>query len=136
MKKVNNKRKPIFVMIFITITILGILFIFLRGNEDNWIKNSKGIWIKHGNPAETPSEVKSQQQIIACATDIYSQFKKNGMVFSSQCLGACGNYSIDIVHVPRTSEDDKIENQCEEYLNGKTNHFLELNKEGNIIRII
>jgi hypothetical protein len=134
MKRIKNK-KLFFGIIIIAIFVLGIFFI-LKINEDNWIKNSKGIWTRHGNPAETPIEVKEQQKIIACATDIYSQFKTKGMVFSSQCLGACGNYSIDIVHVPRTAEDDKTENQCEEYLNGKTNHFIELDKEGNIVRII
>jgi hypothetical protein len=138
MKKRINKKlvKRIAIPIaFILIFILGLNFIVLRIDEDSWIKDSKGVWIRHGNPAETPAEVIEQQQIIGCAQDIYSQFKRNGMNFSSQCLGACGDYSIDIVHVPKTAEDNKAENQCEEYLAGMTGHFVELDKEGKVVRI-
>ena len=35
-----------------------------------------------------------------------------------------------IVHTPRTTEDDVPENQCSDYLNGKLNHFIELNSIG------
>jgi hypothetical protein len=137
-KKINKKlmKGVIISAILVLIFILSLNFIVWRMDEDSWIKNSNGIWTRHGNPAETPAEVTEQKQIIACATDIYSQFKQNGMVFYSQCLGACGNYSIDIVHVPRNKEDDKPENQCDDYSKGKTSHFIELDKEGKIVRII
>jgi len=51
-------------------------------------------------------------------------------------LGVVGNYAVDIVHVPRSEEDNLIENQCEAYRNGEVNHFIELDKDGEIIRII
>ena len=42
--------------IIILAIALGILLIFLRGNEDSWIKDATGNWIKHGNPStEAPS---------------------------------------------------------------------------------
>ena len=136
MKKGKHNKLIIIFSIFVLIFILALNFIVWRMDEDSWIKNSGGVWIKHGNPTETPPEVKVQQQIITCAIDIYSQFKTNGMIFYSQCIGACGNYSIDLVYVPRILEDDKIENQCEDYLNRKTSHLIELDKEGKIVRII
>ena len=34
----------------IVIVALGLL-VLMRGNEDTWIKDSTGNWIKHGNPA-------------------------------------------------------------------------------------
>ena len=57
------------------------------------------------------------------------------MKFSSQCLGVVGDYAVDIVHVPRTEEDNKIENQCEDFRTGKVNNFIELDKDGEIVRI-
>jgi hypothetical protein len=136
-KKKHNKLMKVIIIfaIFVLISIVALNLIVWRMDEDTWIKNSNGIWTRHGNPSETPSEVKEQQQVITCAKDIYYQFKKR-IIISSQCLGACGNYSIDIVHVPRTAEDDKTDSQCEDYLNGETSHFIELDKEGNVVRII
>jgi len=58
------------------------------------------------------------------------------MQFSSQCLGTIGDYAADIVHVPRNDEDNLAENQCEDYRRGKVNHFIELDKDGNIFRIV
>ncbi|GBE19529.1 hypothetical protein BMS3Abin17_00253 [archaeon BMS3Abin17] len=58
------------------------------------------------------------------------------MEFSSQCLGSVGDYAVDIVHVPRNDEDNLVENQCEDFRSGKVTHFIELDKEGNIARIV
>jgi len=127
------KREKKLLLIGILLIILGMIFFFLRINEDSWIKNENGIWIKHGNPTETPDEVLKQQEVISCAYDLFKNFSGE---ISSQCLGKCGDYSVNIVHSPRTDEDDKIKNQCEKYIQGKTNSFIELDQEGNIIGII
>ena len=131
--------KKIYLIIGI-ILLLVIGWIFIRfvigGSEDDWIKDSRGVWIKHGAPAETPDYVLEQQQIIDQALSLYEQRKSEGMEFSSQCLGIVGNYAVDIVHVPRSGDDNKIENQCEAYRNGEVTHFIELDKAGNIIRIV
>lgn len=37
-------------IILAIIVIIGLL-IFLRGNEDTWIKDGSGNWVMHGNPA-------------------------------------------------------------------------------------
>jgi len=67
--------------------------------------------------------------------NLYKQKKTEGIVFSSQCLGSCGDYAVDIVHVPRIEEDNKLENQCKEYISGKVNKFIELDISEKIIRI-
>jgi len=117
----------------IVIVALIMVFLILRGNEDSWIKDSRGVWVKHGNPSQTPDYVAEQQQHISCAQAKFSEFKEE---FNSQCLGSCGNYSVDIVNVPRITADDLTENQCPEYLNKETNSFIELDKNGNIVRIV
>jgi hypothetical protein len=116
----------------VIILLLFLLLVFLRGNEDSWIKDSRGVWIKHGNPSQMPDYVQTQQNIISCALNLYN-IQNETMVFSSQCLGTCENYAVDIVHVPRTDEDNQPENQCEDYRSGKVNHFIELDKEGDIV---
>jgi len=121
--------------ILVLIFILGLNYIVLRMDEDSWIKDSRGVWVKHGNPAETPDYVSQQKTMVLCAMDIYAQLSSNGVIFSSQCIGSCGNYSVDIVHVPRTAEDGNPENQCAEYLQGETNKFIELDSHGDVVRI-
>jgi hypothetical protein len=114
----------------ILIVIIGILL--LKINEDDWIKDKRGVWIKHGNPVEISEEVEEQQQAIDCAYILFNNFSRE---INSQCLGTCENYSVDIVHVPRTEEDSLISNQCWDYIDGTTNNLIEFNKEGDIVRI-
>lgn len=110
--------------------------VFLRGSEDDWIVDPRGVYIKHGNPTGTPNHVIEQQAIINCANDLYNQNKNNNTEFYSQCLGRCQGYSVDIVHVPRNSEDDLEENQCSDFREGLTKHFIELDLNGEIARIV
>ena len=132
-------KKWVYIIIGIIILIIIGIVIFRAGfgknsNEDNWIKNSKGIYIKHGNPSQTPDYVKEQQKAVLCAEDLYSKAKKHGLQFDSECIGECEDYSIDIVHVPRTAADDNPENQCESYPD-VTPYFIELNKNGEIVKV-
>lgn len=120
--------------ILILILAFGLLFLIrIVTPEDSWIKDSRGVWIKHGAPSSTPADVKEQQQAINCSLALYQEKKNSGMNFSSQCLGTCGNYAVDIVHIPRVEEDNWQENQCQNYINGEVSKFIELDREGNII---
>jgi hypothetical protein len=140
MKTKTNKKKgikKIYIIMGIALLILIVGWIFLRfaigGSEDSWIKDNSGIWIKHGNPAEIPSYVLEQQDTMNCAVGKFDSF--TGKV-SSQCLGTCGDYAVDLVHVPRNGEDNLAENQCSDYNKGIVQHFIELDNEGNIVRIV
>ena len=134
--KKQRLKKKLGVFFIIVIVVFPLIFLikFFSG-EDSWIKDEKGIWIKHGFPASTPDYVTEQHQAISCASEFYASESMNGTSFSSQCLGTCGNYVVDIVHVPRTSEDNLQENQCFDYISGKAKHFIELNSQGQIVRI-
>ena len=129
--------KGYWILIVIGILVLSVMFLrfFIGGSEDSWIKDERGIYVKHGNPAETPDYVKEQQDLIKGVLELYNSRKASGMVFSSQCLGRVDGYAVDVVHVPRIAEDDLIENQCQEYRNGNVKHFIELDKDGNIVRV-
>ena len=122
--------------IIIEIVAVFIILIFiLRGSEDDWIRDSRGVYVEHGKPAEIPSYVLEQKDAINCAFNLYDGEKANNVTFNSQCFGSCGNYSVDIVHVPRIAEDNLAENQCLDFMEKKTSHFIELDNNGNVVRI-
>lgn len=132
------KKKIMWIIIIVIIIVLGLVIFVLRGftGEDTWIKDSKGVWIKHGVPANTPEKVKLQQDAITCGKELYNKEKGSGKELNSQCLGKCSDYSIDIVHFPRSPEDDLALNQCSDYRKGVTHNFIEIDENGNIVRIV
>jgi len=139
-KKLVLTRKKIILILVVLFFIIGIIIfarIFVNGGEDTWIKDSRGVWIKHGNPSETPNYILEQQELMSCAFDKFTDFAEetSSEEISSQCLGICGDYAIDIVHVPRTTEDDLEENQCADFREGRVSHFIELDRFGEIVRI-
>lgn len=77
----------------------------------------------------------SEGDNLACAFALYSGLIRVGVELDSQCLGVCDAYSVDIVHVPRAPADDFEENECREYREGITSGIIELDHEGNIVRI-
>lgn len=123
------------IAVLIAIILIG-LRLFIGGGEDAWIKDNRGVWIKHGNPFSTPDYVTEQQDAIDCVNELYNKARDEGMNFSSQCLGSCGDYAVDVVRVPRTSDDNKPENQCTDFREGKIKHFIELDKNGAIVRVV
>jgi hypothetical protein len=131
-------KKNYLIFFIILIIIVAGIFFWLRlskEREDSWIKDSRGVYIKHGDPSEIPDYVLEQEELISCAKNLYEQ-NKFLMNFSSQCLGVCGDYAVDIVHVPRNDEDNLPENQCEVYRKKEVIHFIELDKNGEIVRIV
>lgn len=71
------------------------------------------------------------------ARRLYSIKAKSGEDLSfGPCLSDAlmPNWVVDIVHSPRQELDDLEENQCPSYLQGRTQHLVELDIEGNLIR--
>ncbi len=123
-------------LIIASIVIIAVsLFVVFRGSEDSWIKDERGVYVKHGNPAVMPDEVVMQQDMINCALGLYENASVSGINFNSQCLGTCRDYAVDIVHVLRTNEDNIPENQCDAFRSGQVKHFIELDANGEIVRI-
>jgi hypothetical protein len=122
--------------LFLTVIVLAVTFLLLRGNEDNWIRDSRGVWIKHGNPSKTPSQVLDQQNAIEAANALYINTLNTKDLSAGPCLGTVENiWSVDIAHNPRRDIDNKTENQCRDYIDGKTTHFIELDDSGAIIKV-
>lgn len=71
------------------------------------------------------------------AQHVYRQRQAMGVDFSAgPCLSDAlmPGWVADIAHNPRLPADDLPENQCPAYREGRAEHFVELDKEGNLIR--
>lgn len=71
------------------------------------------------------------------AKHLYQQEKDKGRDFSNgPCLSDAllPNWVVDIAHNPRLSTDDLPGNQCPSNVEGRSQHFVELDPEGNLIR--
>jgi hypothetical protein len=132
----ENMKKTILIISAILI-ILILTFIILRSQEDTWIKDKRGVWIKHGNPGNTPGVVSDQQLLITNAQNLYQTVKKEDINLSSgPCLGQVeSDWVVDEVHSPRTEEDDQAQNQCSDFVSGKVHHFIELDLDGNVVKV-
>ena len=72
------------------------------------------------------------------AKHLYSLRKNEGMDFSKgPCLSDAlmPGWVVDIAHSPRQSVDDLAENQCPAYREGNAKHFVELDVNGELIRV-
>jgi hypothetical protein len=138
--KAQSNWAIIVIVIVVLLAVGGMLLIFLRSPEDSWIKNDRGFYVKQGNPSYTPPEVAQQQELIQKAQTEFNRFKlTTSQTLSSQCIGTVylgdAGYAIDLVHIPRTDEDNRPENQCQAYREGTVKHFIELDNDGNVVRI-
>ena len=134
----KNLSRIKWVLIVVGIIIItGGVLLLLRGNEDTWIKDSRGVWVKHGNPSKTPIEVSQQQEMIEKAQFLYQDaLNKNTSFDNGPCLGKIADdWVVDTVHNPRQNLDDRSANQCGDYLQGKVHHFIELGPNGDILKI-
>ena len=72
------------------------------------------------------------------AKHLYQTEKQRGTNFTA---GPCLSNAIqpgwvaDLVHNPRQLADDLSENQCAAYKEGRISHFVELDLDGNLVRI-
>ena len=132
--------KKIILTMAVIIVVLVVIFVskFLKGgSEDKWIKDSRGVWVKYGQPSITPDYVLTQQALIKKALDLYNTLKSEGIDFSNgPCLGRIDDdWVVDVAHQPRQAIDNLVENQCQAFRGGEVHHFIELTPEGEIIRI-
>ena len=134
--------KRIYLFVIGVLILILLALIVLRGSEDSWIKDSRGVYIKHGMPSQTPEYVLEQQKLISEASDLYNinlqevgAFEK----FSSdkQFLGtnSYGNYGIFVVWIAPSEKVD-LERYSDLSGFGDFTKFVLLDREGNIVRII
>jgi len=72
------------------------------------------------------------------ARTIFHQEQLTGRDFSNgPCLSdhLIDDWVLDVVHNPRQPIDDIPANQCTAYRNGTAHHFVEMDMEGNVVRV-
>ena len=84
-----------------------------------------------------PSKIE-QETVINQAKLLYKHTKEKGQDLSNgPCLSNAlmPGWVLDIVHSPRQVIDDLPQNQCAAYIEGSAQHFVELDLDGNLIRV-
>ena len=116
-----NKKAKLFILILICILVTAFLVVKI---------NKKPIYKKGSSGA--------YDNAIAAAIALYTVRAKEKMDMSKgPCLtnDLVPGWVVDIVHVPREAVDDLPTNQCQAYLEGRAYHFVELDSNGNLVRI-
>lgn len=80
----------------------------------------------------------SQDEALKNALNVYSQKRDQSVdLTNGPCLGIIANdWVLDIAHNPRQDIDDKSENQCPDFKEGRAHHFVELDPDGKLIKIV
>ena len=88
------------------------------------------------SPSPTTFVFEGDDEILKNALNLYVTKKEQGVDFSNgPCLGKIADdWVLDIAHDPRQPVDDKAQNQCKDFKEGKVNHFIELDPDGKLIR--
>ena len=89
------------------------------------------------NKSTPTTQSVNQDEALKNALNLFNQKKTEGVDFSNgPCLGQVApDWVLDIAHNPRQPADDKVENQCKDFKEGRAHHFIELDPNGNIIKI-
>jgi hypothetical protein len=133
-----NKATKIPIIAIVVLIIFAVTMFYLRGEEDTWVKDSRGVWIEHGKPSTKPAEAVKQEEVISRAKEIFLMIKKEDeeSLVVGPCLGQIEpDWVLDVVHNPRTTADDLSENQCLDYTNSTAKHLVELDLDGNVVRV-
>lgn len=116
---------------FLVITSLILMATFLTSCGKKEVKKPAF------KPPETGPLDLEKNIVIQKAIKLYQERKLEGVDFSDgPCLSQdiYPNWVVDIAHFPRKAIDDKEENQCQAFLEGRARHFIELDPEGKFIR--
>lgn len=85
-----------------------------------------------------PGLSKQSDKAVYYAKNVYQAKKDLGEDLSDGlCLtnDLLPDWVADIVHNPRQKIDDLPQNQCQAFIIGRAKHFVELDLEGNVIRV-
>ena len=83
------------------------------------------------------STTSDRDEAIRRAKALFQQKHAAGMDFAQgPCLAdeIIPDWCADVAHNPRRPVDDRPENQCRSYREGRVHHCVELDPQGNLIR--
>lgn len=116
-------KDRLFLVLLIYISIISFLVIRFGGEKrDNYKPGVSAVFDKAVVQAQ--SQFKAKQ---AAGVDFV-----NGPCLTNDLFQG---WVVDIVHNPRKSIDDLPQNQCQALIEGRAEHFVELDLEGNVVRV-
>lgn len=124
---VSKGKLLILVLSVIAVVSLAIVYVHEANPFNRAIKGN----YKIGLSGEIDSMVNRAQKL-------YKDRKAIGMDFSTgPCLtnDLAEEWVADIAHNPREKMDNLAENQCPAFLEGRAKHYVELDIEGEVIRV-
>lgn len=96
------------------------------------------LWLNTEKKQYQPGISVESDRAVNQAQLLYRETKKLGVDLSKgPCLSNAlmPGWVVDIVHSPRQPIDDLAENQCQAYINDPAKHFVELDLNGNVVRV-
>lgn len=112
-------------LLALTLLVIAAVSLFIILNDPNRYKYKPG----------KSSKIDS---LVSQALDLYKAKKQLHVDFNNgPCLtnDLAEDWVVDLVHSPRQKLDDNPENQCTAFLEGRASHFIELDLNGNTIRV-
>ena len=116
------KRAYLFWIVLVWIILVSILVVSLNGDSTS---------AKKRNVLEADKAISGARAL----------FKKNVSEGKDLSNGPCltndlmPDWVVDTIHSPRENIDDLPGNQCQAYLEGRAKHFIELDLNGNLVRV-
>ena len=131
----GNKKVPIFLVIVIIALSLVVLSLFSRQKEVTAPTKADLGQKSTQEASQTAENLKGKDDVLKAALNAYIQKKQQGIDFQNgPCLGLIAkDWVLDIAHNPRTSADNKPENQCPQLKDGTAHHFIELDPDGKLL---
>lgn len=127
--EVFNYRLKLFLISIFTIGFVSGLVILMHMDRDPYDLTKRDY--KYGQTPEIDQAIQKAEQL-------FTEQRRAGIDFSSgPCLSndLQPNWVADIVHNPRKSVDNLPANQCPAYLEGRAKHFVELDTNGQLVRV-
>ncbi|OGD85191.1 hypothetical protein A2696_01705 [Candidatus Curtissbacteria bacterium RIFCSPHIGHO2_01_FULL_41_13] len=122
-------------ILVIIITLILAIIAYLFASHKPAVAPDKLSTDQSALPSPTPADFRGKEEILKNALNLYAQKKQERIDFSNgPCLGEIApDWVADIAHNPRQAVDDKPENQCADFREGRAHHFVELDPNGNLI---
>lgn len=117
---ISNKLKLL--LLVLTVIVITVVFTLLASQP---------------KPVEKKLSAEDTEAVIR-AKDVYRKAREGGLDLSTgPCLSndLMPGWVADVVSNPRTSVDDLPHNQCAAFLEGRAQHFVELDTQGNLVRV-
>lgn len=109
-------------LISLSVVLIGAFIIYKTQNTDTY---KVGLW------AEADTAVNQAQHFYQIKKLDGDDFRDGPCISNNLMPG----WVADVVHTPRASSDNLPENQCPAYVTGTAKHFVELNMEGQVVRV-